>query len=208
MIKITEQFFVDIHNISLQSSLLTIITDCIKLKEQILFFKFTESVTKFNSKKEEYNNFLKEALSLITKLRDKVTELIEKAERTFIDSPDKIDEEKIKIIDRKYQEIEDSVFLALKALNEIEEVYKKLSPNEITTELTTERNKCITRFNTMLHNLWARLNNIATGTTYYPKNFEGVNVDEAYFAIPHLETLLQKALSHYHGWAENSVKTR
>ena len=39
MIKATEQFFVDIHNISLQSSLLTIITDCIKLKEQILFFK-------------------------------------------------------------------------------------------------------------------------------------------------------------------------
>ena len=208
MIKITEQFFVDIHNISLQSSLLTIITDCIKLKEQILFFKFTESVTKFNSKKEEYNNFLKEALSLITKLRDKVTELIEKAERTFIDSPNKIDEEKIKIIDRKYQGIEDFVFLALKALNELEEIYKKLSPNEITTELTTERNKCITRFNTMLHNLWARLNNIATGTTYYPKNFEGVNVDAAYFAIPHLETLLQKALSHYHRWAENSVKTR
>ena len=208
MIKITEQFFVDIHNISLLSSLLTIITDCIKLKEQILFFKFTESVTGFNSKKEEYNNFLKEALSLITKLRDKVTELIEKAERTFIDSPNKIDEEKIKIIDRKYQGIEDFVFLALKALNELEEIYKKLSPNEITTELTTERNKCITRFNTMLHNLWARLNNISTGTTYYLKNFEGVNVDAAYFAIPHLETLLQKALSHYHGWAENSVRTR
>lgn len=155
MIKITEQFFVDIHNISLQSSLLTIITDCIKLNEQILFFKFTESVTGFNSKKEEYNNFLKEALSLITKLRDKVTELIEKAERTFIDNPNKIDEEK-KGIDRKNQEIEDSVFLALKALNEL----------------------------------------------------EGINVDEAYFAIPHLETLLQKALSHYHGWAGNSVKTR
>ena len=179
-----------------------------KTKRANSIFKFTESVTEFNSKKEEYNNFLKEALSLITKLRDKVTELIEKAERTFIDSPDKIDEEKIKIIDRKYQEIEDSVFLALKALNEIEEVYKKLSPNEITTELTTERNKCITRFNTMLHNLWARLNNIATGTTYYPKNFEGVNVDAAYFAIPNLETLLQKVLSHYHGWAENSVRTR
>ena len=80
-------------------------------KKQILFFKFKESVTEFNSKKEEYNNFLKEALSLITKLRDKVTELIEKAERTFIDSPNKIDEEKIKGIDRKYQEIEDSVFL-------------------------------------------------------------------------------------------------
>lgn len=155
MIKITEQFFVDIHNISLQSSLLTIITDCIKLKEQILFFKFTESVTEFNSKKEKYNNFLKEALSLITKLRDKVTELIEKAERTFIDNPNKIDEEK-KGIDRKNQEIEDSVFLALKALNEL----------------------------------------------------EGVNVDAAYFAIPHLETLLQKKLSYYHGWAENSVKTR
>ena len=208
MIEATEQFFVDIHNISLQSSLLTIINDCIKLKEQILFFNFTESVAKFNSRKEEYNNFLKESLSLITKLRDKVTELIKKAERTIIDSPDKIDEEKIKGIDRKYQEIEDSVFLALKALNEIEEVYKKLSPNEVTTELTTERNKCITRFNTMLHNLWARLSNIATGTTYYPKNFEGVNVDEAYFAIPHLEKLLQKALTHYHGWARNSVKTR
>lgn len=208
MIKITEQFFVDIHNISLQSSLLTIITDCIKLKEQILFFKFTESVTEFNSKKEEYNNFLKEALSLIRKLRDKVTELIEKAERTFIDNPNKIDEEKIKGIDRKYQEIEDSVFLALKALNELEEIYNKLSPNEITNELTTEHNRCIARFNTMLHNLWARLNNIATRTTYCPKNFEGVNVDEAYFDRPHLETLLQKAISHYHGWAENSVKTR
>ena len=56
MIKATEQFFVDIHNISLQSSLLTIIADCIKLKEQILFFKFTESITEFNSKKEKYNN--------------------------------------------------------------------------------------------------------------------------------------------------------
>ena len=112
MIKITEQFFVDIHNISLQSSLLTIITDCIKLNEQILFFQFTESVTEFNSKKEEYNNFLKKALPLITKLRNKVTELIEKAERTFIDNPNKIDEEKIKGIDRKNQEIEDSVFLA------------------------------------------------------------------------------------------------
>ena len=155
MIKITEQFFVDIHNMSLQSSLLTIITDCIKLKKQILFFKFTESVTEFNSKKEEYNNFLKEALSLITKLRNKVTELIEKAERTFIDNPNKIDEEKIKGIDRKNQEIEDSVFLTLKALNEL----------------------------------------------------EGINVDAAYFARPHLETLLQKTLSHYHGWAENSVKT-
>ena len=140
MIKITEQFFVDIYNISLQSSLLTIITDCIKLKKQILFFKFTESVTEFNSKKEEYNNFLKEALPLITKLRDKVTELIEKAERTFIDNPNKIDEEKIKGIDRKNQEIEDSVFLALKALNELERV----------------------------------------------------NVDAAYFARPHLETLIQK----------------
>ena len=207
MIKITEQFFVDIHNISLQSSLLTIITDCIKLNEQILFFKFTESITEFNSKKEEYNNFLKEALSLITKLRNKVTELIEKAERTFIDNPNKIDEEKIKGIDWKNQEIEDSVFLALKALNELEEIYNKLSPNEITTELTTERNRCISRFNTMLHNLWTRLNNIATRTTYHPKNFEGVNVDAAYFDIPHLETLLQKALSHYHEWAENSVKT-
>ena len=129
MIKATEQFFVDIHNISLQSSLLTIITDCIKLKEQILFFKFTESITEFNSKKEKYNNFLKEALSLITKLRNKVTELIEKAERTFIDSLNKIDEEKIKIIDRKYQGIEDFVFLALKALNELEEIYKKSENN-------------------------------------------------------------------------------
>ena len=125
-----------------------------------------------------------------------------------LDNPNKIDEEKIKGIDRKYQEIEDSVFLALKALNELEEIYNKLSPNEITNELTTEHNRCIARFNTMLHNLWARLNNIATRTTYCPKNFEGVNVDEAYFDRPHLETLLQKAISHYHGWAENSVKTR
>lgn len=101
-------------------------------------------------------------------------------------------------IDKKYRNsIEQPIFLALKGLLELDDIYNALQNND-RVSLQTEYQNCTNEFTNVLALAQNEISGFITRYNYSPKNFKGAAVTNNYFVRTNLENLGKDGgFSHY-----------
>lgn len=101
-------------------------------------------------------------------------------------------------IDKKYRNsIEQPIFLALKGLLELDDIYNALQNND-RASLQTEYQNCTNEFTNVLALAQNEISGFITRYNYSPKNFKGAAVTNNYFVRTNLENLGKDGgFSHY-----------
>lgn len=195
MIKITEE---DNKGVYVCSQLLSSIKEFKNLKELIDSKRILESgKTDFKKKSNLINSYIETASNAIGNFRaslqtiaKQIKDSLQNRKNDLQRGPD--------AIDKKYRNsIEQPIFLVLKGLLELDDIYNALQNND-RASLQTEYQNCTNEFTNVLALAQNEISGFITRYNYSPKNFKGAAVTNNYFVRTNLENLGKDGgFSHY-----------
>lgn len=196
MIKITEE---DNKGVYVCSQLLSSIKEFKNLKELIDSKRILESgKTDFKKKSNLINSYIETASNAIGNFRASLQTIAKQIKNSLQNRKNDLQQSGPDAIDKKYRNsIEQPIFLALKGLLELDDIYNALQNND-RASLQTDYQNCTNEFTNVLALAQNEISGFITRYNYSPKNFKGAAVTNNYFVRTNLENLGKDGgFSHY-----------